>query len=76
MIIRKEAWQPLPAILLLLLLTNGCTPVAVWQRGNLAKPYMALEPDPATAAVRRHVHVSKEASSGGYGSGGGGCGCN
>jgi Domain of unknown function (DUF4266) len=74
--IRKDAWQPMPAMLLLLLLTGGCTPVAPWQRGNLAKPHMALEPDPATAAVRRHIHVSKEASSGGYGSGGGGCGCN
>jgi Domain of unknown function (DUF4266) len=72
----NSARQPMPAIVLLLLLTGGCTPVAAWQRGNLAKPHMALEPDPATAAVRRHVHVSKEASSGGYGSGGGGCGCN
>jgi len=74
--IRNDVWQRIAAILLLLLLIGGCTPIAPWQRGNLAKPYMALEPDPATAAVRRHVHVSKEASSGGYGSGGGGCGCN
>lgn len=55
----------------------GCvTHVAPWERGNLAKPHMALDPEPTLSVLREHVHVSKEASSGGTGTSGGGCGCN
>ena len=63
--------------LLLALLCAGCaTPVKPWEKGFLAKPEMALDPDPAESRVDRHVRQSKEAAFGGYGVGGGGCGCN
>ena len=57
-------------------LLSACTPVAAWERGALAKPEMALEPDPLEATLHNHVYFSKEASSGGNSASGGGCGCN
>lgn len=56
----------------------GCSfaPVQPWEKGNLAKPVMALDPDPLEAKIDLHVYNSKEAAGGGYGIGGGGCGCN
>ncbi len=57
-------------------LLSACTPVAAWERGTLAKPEMALQPDPLEAALHNHVYFSKEASSGGNSASGGGCGCN
>ena len=59
-----------------LVLAAGCANVEPWQRGYLAKPEMAFDPNPATAAQMQHTYASKEAASGGYGIGGGGCGCN
>lgn len=62
---------------MLLCLANGCTnKINAWERGNLAKPQMALEPEPLDGALMKHMYSSKEAASGGYGVGGGGCGCN
>ena len=55
---------------------SGCQTVNPWERGNLAKPQMALEFDPLSSALTAHTFSSKEAASGGYGVGGGGCGCN
>lgn len=59
-------------------LCAGCSvaPVQPWERGALAQPTMAWEPDPLLASYRRHVQFSKEAASGGATLGGGGCGCN
>lgn len=54
----------------------GCAQVKPWERGNLARPEMSLEPDPMGAGLDHHIYSSKEAASGGYGVGGGGCGCN
>lgn len=54
----------------------GCTTVAPWERGDLAKPQMALDPNPTHATVRTHKFVSREAASGGDTTVGGGCGCN
>jgi hypothetical protein len=54
----------------------ACTPVAAWERGNLARPEMALETDPLEGALDDHIYFSKEASSGGNSTSGGGCGCN
>jgi hypothetical protein len=54
----------------------ACTPVAAWERGNLARPEMALESDPLEGTLDDHVYFSKEASSGGNSTSGGGCGCN
>jgi hypothetical protein len=54
---------------------SGCAPVAPWERGNLAKPHMALEPNPAVRALRGHTYMSREAAVSGSAAGGGGCGC-
>jgi hypothetical protein len=61
----------------LVLQLGGCaTPPQPWERGNLARPEMALEPYPLEASFRQHTFFSKESVTGGYGIGGGGCGCN
>jgi hypothetical protein len=54
---------------------SGCTPVAPWERGNLAKPEMALDPYPLQSTLRAHNYGSREAAAGGNASQGGGCGC-
>ena len=59
-----------------LLLLSACTAVSPWERGILAKPEMAWEPDVLQGKLQEHVYFSKEGSNGGYGAGGGGCGCN
>jgi hypothetical protein len=61
--------------LLLALNLSGCAEVAPWERGNLAKPHMALNPSPMQTTLRSHQYGSREASSGGGAAGGGGCGC-
>jgi len=59
------------------LLSSGCaTNVKPWERGELAKEYMALEPDSLKRTIQEQVVTSKEGSSGGYAVAGGGCGCN
>ena len=63
------------ALLLLVALTlGGCTAVAPWERGTLAKPHMAVDPMPMQSTLRAHVQSSREASMGGAAEGGG-CGC-
>jgi hypothetical protein len=61
-----------------LALLSACAvePLDAWERGHLARPEMAWEPDSLRASQRDHVYFSKEASSGGASVGGGGCGCN
>ncbi len=54
---------------------TGCAQVAPWERGNLAKPHMALEPNPLQRAIREHTYMSREAGPGGSTASGGGCGC-
>ncbi|WP_374086158.1 DUF4266 domain-containing protein [Methylomicrobium lacus] len=54
---------------------SGCVEVAPWERGNLAKPHMALEPYPMQSALRAHNYGSREAAAGGNAAEGGGCGC-
>jgi hypothetical protein len=57
----------------------GCaSPPSVqpWEKGNLAKPEMAFDPDTLEARFTDHIYFSKEGASGGAGVGGGGCGCN
>ncbi|MEI7869333.1 MAG: DUF4266 domain-containing protein [Candidatus Methylumidiphilus sp.] len=73
----KKTPQPaLPALLLALgVCVSGCTNVAPWERGNLAKPHMALNPSPMQSMLRSHQYGSREASTGGGAAGGGGCGC-
>jgi hypothetical protein len=54
----------------------GCGTVQVWERNYLAKPKMAIDPDPEATALEQHVFQYREGATGGYGSVGGGCGCN
>lgn len=56
---------------------SGCAEVSPWERGNLAKPHVALEPDPAQALLRTHAYRSREAAAAwGEATGpGAGCGC-
>jgi Domain of unknown function (DUF4266) len=54
---------------------SGCSSVAAWERGNLAKPQMALDPTPMQSGMRGHIYGSREAASGGNSASGGGCGC-
>ena len=53
----------------------ACAEVAPWDRGDLAKPQMALDPNPLHAAMRAHVFTSREAAAGAATATGGGCGC-
>ena len=66
----------LALIALICAIDCGCTPLAAWRGGNLAKPQMALSPNPAHSALRDHLHVSRQAASGGAATAGGGCDCN
>ncbi len=63
-------------VLALIISTAGCTPVAPWQRGTLAKPQMAPDPFPARNTYQAHIYNSREATTGMNSAGGGGCGCN
>jgi uncharacterized protein DUF4266 len=51
-------------------------PPQPWEKGDLAKPSMQVDPDPLALKIDQHIYASKEAATGGYGIGGGGCGCN
>ncbi|MGZ4954204.1 MAG: DUF4266 domain-containing protein [Methylobacter sp.] len=59
----------------LVVCVSGCTPVAPWQRGKLAKSQMALDPYPIQSTFHAHVYNSREAAAGSSSAGGGGCGC-
>lgn len=48
----------------LLWLLPACAPVAPWERGTLAKPHMALEPNPAQRSLRVHAYRSRESAAG------------
>ena len=63
---------------LLILSLQGCAVQTVkpWERGELATPEMAWEPDAGLADYREHARFSKEAAFGLLGDTGGGCGCN
>jgi len=52
----------------------GC--VKPYQRELLAKPIMAVQPDPWEALLDQHMLEARESAAGGFGSAGGGCGCN
>ena len=43
--------------------------------GNLAKPQMAFDLNPAQSALRAHAYSSREAGESGNAGAGGGCGC-
>ena len=56
-------------------LLGGCASVPPWERGNLAKPQMAFDPNPTESALRAHAYSSREAAPSGPVGAGGGCGC-
>jgi hypothetical protein len=58
------------------LVLAGCTHVAPYERGYLARPDMALDGSLGTSRAMEKIHPAKEAASGGASVGGGGCGCN
>jgi hypothetical protein len=66
----------LAALGVLAALLGACAPVAPYQRGYLARPDMAMQPDPGTATALDKLYSAKEAAHGGASVGGGGCGCN
>ena len=70
---RKLSLLALGAVVLVV---QGCTQVAPYQRGALSKPEMSWNPDHQDAILQKHIYFAKEASSGGAGAAGGGCGCN
>ena len=65
----------LPRLAIVLSLLGGCVTVRPWEREQLARPGMSLDPTPDVEA-EQHMLQSREASAGGYGTAGGGCGCN
>lgn len=58
-----------------LVLIGGCSTVPAWDRGHLAKPQAAFDPDPADSVARQHIFSSREAGASGPLGAGGGCGC-
>lgn len=65
----------LPSVLFCLFLA-GCVNVPVWERGNLAKASMDIDPNPLQSDFQAHNYNSREAApSHKSSSGGGGCGC-
>ena len=68
--------KTLMLLIILLVFTSSCTDVKPWQKGTLAKSYMAFDTDQTESKFMQHTYDSKEGSSGGYGVAGGGCGCN
>ena len=66
----------IPLLLSTGLLSTACSPVAPWERGNLAKDEMAIDPNPNLSNFRSHIFTAREASQGGHIGVGGGCGCN
>lgn len=60
---------------MLMIMLCACSSVKQWERGNLAKQEMLVDPYPFHSKLRAQVFESKEGSSGGQGASGGGCGC-
>ncbi|HXK22417.1 MAG TPA: DUF4266 domain-containing protein [Myxococcota bacterium] len=71
---RRRRLRALAGLALVLSLT-GCAEVAPWERGRLAKPHMAAEPEPGLRALREHTYMSREAALGATAGEGPGCGC-
>jgi len=63
------------ALCLIAALLFGCSSVAPWERGHLAKMDTALSTHGLRESYRTHVHMSRESAAGATGEGVGGCGC-
>lgn len=63
-------------IILAGLTTTGCASVAAWERGNLAKAQMSIDPSPLQNHIQLHNYYSREAAASTHAAdSGGGCGC-
>jgi len=71
---RKKSLAGYGALLVLVFL-SGCSTVQVWERGNLAKPHMEIDPHDLQSGFRGHSYGSREAATAGNAGQGGGCGC-
>ncbi len=72
------AKKHIPILFVLLVMSlgvTGCAQIAPWERGNLAKPQMAMDLYPMLNEMRGHNFGSREAGSVSGSGGGGGCGC-
>lgn len=76
MFTRTRSFKIVMLIFLGLQVSACATNVKAWEKGDLAKEIMAIEPDALQRAIREQTVTSKEAASGGYSVVGGGCGCN
>ncbi|SFE54423.1 DUF4266 domain-containing protein [Nitrosomonas sp. Nm166] len=75
-LIKKNRYAFIKLILALSMVLSGCVNIAPWERGNLAKPQMELDPHPLQSELQSHNYSSREAApSHKSSSGGGGCGC-
>ncbi|MFV8749650.1 DUF4266 domain-containing protein [Nannocystaceae bacterium ST9] len=61
---------------LVVVMSTGCTRVAAWERGTLARPDMLLGGDAEFAYGDEHAQAYREGSIGGGAVKAGGCGCN
>lgn len=74
--VMKKRYATIRLILAMYIALTGCVNVAPWERGNLAKPQMELDPHPLQSELQSHNYSSREAApSHKSSSGGGGCGC-
>lgn len=60
---------------LMIFILASCSAVSPWERGNLAKSRMSLNPLPMQTNLRLHIYGSREAAAAINVGGGGGCGC-
>lgn len=67
--------QLLIRLIMLSSICCGCAEVQPWERGILAKPQMAPDPNPLQSELRGHTYGSREAGGAGATGSGGGCGC-
>jgi hypothetical protein len=67
--------KPLVLAMVMASVVSACAPVQPWERGNLAKPQMAIDPNPLQSGLRMHNYSSREAAAAGNAAQGGGCGC-
>jgi len=62
-------------LIFICLSVSACMHVNPWERQYLARPEMALNPDPLETKMSDHVDQSKEASTSVNAGSGDGCGC-
>ena len=73
---RKSLCAKINMVFVICIGLSGCVHVEPWERGNLAKSQMELDPHPLQSEIQSHNYSSREAAPSHKSSaGGGGCGC-